>query len=139
MTKARDRTQPLVDVVIPVFNEEQNIPTFYSRIRSIKANLNLIFIDNASADRTVVELTSDARRQADVIRGEADADRNRILAEAYGRDPEFFAFIRSLSAYEVSLKGGNSSIVMQPDSEFFTYLRSEGIPVVTPAEPAPAP
>ncbi len=79
----------------------------------------------ASADRTVVELTSDARRQADVIRGEADADRNRILAEAYGRDPEFFAFIRSLSAYEVSLKGENSSIVMQPDSEFFNYLRSE--------------
>jgi modulator of FtsH protease HflC len=79
----------------------------------------------ASADRTVIELTSDARRQAEVIRGEADADRNRILAEAYGRDPEFFAFIRSLAAYEASLKGGNSSIVMQPDSEFFDYLRSD--------------
>jgi membrane protease subunit HflC len=79
----------------------------------------------AAADRTVVELTSDARRQADVVRGEADAERNRILAEAYGQDPEFFAFIRSLAAYEVSLKGGNSSIVMQPDSEFFDYLRSD--------------
>lgn len=79
----------------------------------------------ASADRTVIELTSDARRQAEVIRGEADAERNRILAEAYGADPEFFAFIRSLSAYEASLKGGNSSIVMSPDSEFFNYLRSE--------------
>ncbi|KAF0113048.1 MAG: membrane protease subunit HflC [Rhodobacteraceae bacterium] len=79
----------------------------------------------AAADRTVVELTSDARRQAEVIRGEADAERNRILAEAFGRDPEFFSFTRSLSAYEVSLKGGNSSIVMQPDSEFFNYLRSE--------------
>ena len=79
----------------------------------------------ASADRTVIELTSDARRQAEVIRGEADAERNGILAEAYGKDPEFFAFIRSLSAYEVSLKGGNSSIVMQPDSEFFDYLRSD--------------
>jgi len=92
----------------------------------------------ASADRTVVELTSDARRQADVIRGEADADRNRILAEAYGRDPEFFAFIRSLSAYEVSLKGENSSIVMQPDSEFFNYLRSE-LGAKATAAPAPAP
>jgi modulator of FtsH protease HflC len=79
----------------------------------------------AAADRTVVELTSDARRQADVIRGEADAERNRILAEAYGKDPEFFSFLRSLTAYEVSLKGANSSIVMQPDSEFFNYLRSE--------------
>jgi modulator of FtsH protease HflC len=97
----------------------------------------------ASADRTVIELTSDARRQADVIRGEADAERNGILAAAYGQDPEFFAFIRSLSAYEVSLKGGNSSIVMQPDSEFFDYLRSDaGRPSgasVGPTTPAPAP
>jgi membrane protease subunit HflC len=102
----------------------------------------------ASADRTVVELTSDARRQADVVRGEADAERNRILAEAYGQDPEFFAFTRSLTAYEVSLQGGNSSIVMQPDSEFFDYLRSDagrpsgasvGPTTAAPAtEPAPA-
>nr|WP_135450327.1 MULTISPECIES: protease modulator HflC [Paracoccaceae] len=93
----------------------------------------------AAADRTVVELTSDARRQADVIRGEADAERNRILAEAYGLDPEFFAFIRSLSAYEASLKGQNSSIVMQPDSEFFDYLRSDRAPAVAaPAPVAPA-
>ena len=93
----------------------------------------------AAADRTVVELTSDARRQADVVRGEADAERNRILAEAYGRDTEFFAFIRSLSAYEASLKGANSSIVMQPDSEFFDYLRSDRAPGdAAPAVPAPA-
>ena len=90
----------------------------------------------ASADRTVIELTSDARRQAEVIRGEADAERNRILAEAYGRDPEFFAFTRSLSAYEASLKGGNSSIVMEPDSEFFDYLRSDrGPAAAAPAAP----
>lgn len=97
----------------------------------------------ASADRTVVELTSDARRQAEVIRGEADAERNRILAEAYGQDPEFFAFTRSLTAYEASLKGDNSSIVMQPDSEFFDYLRSHaGRPTgasIGPTTPAPAP
>ena len=93
----------------------------------------------AAADRTVVELTSDARRQADVVRGEADAERNRVLAEAYGRDTEFFAFIRSLSAYEASLKGANSSIVMQPDSEFFDYLRSDRAPGdAAPAAPAPA-
>ena len=98
----------------------------------------------AAADRTVVELTSDARRQAEVIRGEADAERNGILAEAYGQDPEFFAFIRSLSAYEASLTGGNSSIVMQPDSEFFDYLRSDAgrssgasVGPTTPAPVAP--
>ncbi len=82
----------------------------------------------ASADRTVVELTSDARRKAEVIRGEADAERNAIYAEAFGRDPEFFAFTRSLTAYERALQPGNSSIVMEPDSEFFEYLRSYKIP-----------
>ena len=82
----------------------------------------------ASADRTVVELTSEARKNAEVIRGEADAARNAIYAEAFGRDPEFFAFTRSLTSYERALQSGNSSIVMQPDSEFFDYLRSEKAP-----------
>ncbi len=92
----------------------------------------------AAADREVVELTSDAKRQADVIHGEADAERNRLLAEAYGRDPEFFAFTRSLRAYETSLKGSNSSIVMRPDSEFFHYLRGDEGAGAVPAAPAPA-
>jgi membrane protease subunit HflC len=82
----------------------------------------------ASADRTVIELTSEARKQAEVVRGEADAQRNAIYAEAFGQDPEFFAFTRSLTSYERALKGGNSSIVMQPDSEFFDYLRSDQAP-----------
>ncbi len=92
----------------------------------------------ATADRTVVELTSDARRQADVIRGEADAERNGLLAAAFSRDPEFFSFIRSLTAYETALRGDNSSIVMQPDSEFFDYLRSERAPSAREPEVAPA-
>jgi modulator of FtsH protease HflC len=86
----------------------------------------------ASADRTVVELTSEARKNAEVIRGEADAARNAIYAEAFGRDPEFFAFTRSLTSYERALQPGNSSIVMQPDSEFFDYLRTEKAPVKDP-------
>ncbi len=83
----------------------------------------------ATADRTVVELTSDARRQSNVIRGEADAERNAIYADAFGQDPEFFAFTRSLTSYERALQGSNSSIVMQPDSAFFEYLRSYDVPV----------
>ena len=83
----------------------------------------------AQADRTVVELTSDARRQAEIIRGEADARRNNIFANAFGRDPEFFEFYRSLTAYDRALQGNNSSMVMSPDSEFFNYLKSpDGLP-----------
>ena len=65
-----------------------------------------------------------AERQAQVIRGEADAERNAVFAEAFGADPEFFAFYRSLEAYENSLKGENSMLVMTPDGEFFDYFRS---------------
>lgn len=86
----------------------------------------------ASADRTVVEVTSEARKQAEVIRGEADAERNAIYAEAFGRDPEFFAFTRSLTAYQRALPGSNSSIVLSPDSEFFNYLNSESGDTVPP-------
>lgn len=83
----------------------------------------------AAADRSVVEVVSQARKEAEVVRGESDAQRNAIYAEAFGRDPEFFAFTRSLTSYERALQAGNSSMVMQPDSEFFDYLRSEKAPV----------
>jgi len=79
----------------------------------------------ALADRTVVETLSEAQKDADITRGEADAERNAIFAEAFGADEEFFAFYRSLQAYENSLLGKNSTIVMTPDSEFFNYLKSE--------------
>lgn len=81
----------------------------------------------AQADRTKVEIVSKAEKQADIIRGEADARRNAVFADAYGRDPEFFAFYRSLTAYEQALKGGNSTIVMSPTSEFFDYLKSDTV------------
>lgn len=78
----------------------------------------------ASADRTQVEIVSEAQRESEIIRGLADAKRNAIFAQAYGSDPEFFEFYRSLLAYRSSLKGQNSTMVMSPDSEFFNYLRS---------------
>ena len=76
----------------------------------------------AQADRTVVELVSDANREAEIIRGEADAERNRIFAEAFGQDAEFFEFYRSMTAYERALRQQNSTMVISPDSEFFEYL-----------------
>jgi len=116
---------------------EQNLDATYNRMRAERQREAADEIARggeaaqrvrAAADRTVVELTSDARRQAEVIRGEADAERNGIYAEAFGKDPEFFAFTRSLTAYEKALQAGNSSIVMEPDSDFFEYLRSYEAP-----------
>ena len=79
----------------------------------------------ALADRTEVEIVSDARRDAEIIRGEADAERNAIFANAVGEDPEFFEFYRSLTAYKNALQGKNSTMVISPDSEFFDYLKSD--------------
>ena len=79
----------------------------------------------ALADRTEVEIVSDARRDAEIIRGEAVAERNAIFANAFGEDPEFFEFYRSLTAYKNALQGKNSTMVISPDSEFFDYLKSD--------------
>ncbi|MGB3247102.1 MAG: protease modulator HflC [Sulfitobacter sp.] len=79
----------------------------------------------ALADRTYEEILSEANRDARIIEGEADAARNKIFAQAYGKDQEFFEFYRSLAAYEEALKGNNSTMVLSPDSEFFNYLRSD--------------
>lgn len=87
----------------------------------------------AAADREVVEVTSEARKNAEIARGEADAQRNAIYAEAFGKDPEFFAFTRSLTSYERALQAGNSTIVLSPNSDFFDYMNSSDVPV------APAP
>ena len=76
----------------------------------------------AQADRTVVELVSDATRLAEITRGEADAERNRIFAEAFGQDQDFFEFYRSMTAYERALMQQNSTMVITPDSEFFEFL-----------------
>lgn len=79
----------------------------------------------AQADRTVVELVSEANREARIIEGEADALRNNIFAEAYGQDAEFFEFYRSLEAYSRAIGQGNARLVLSPDHEFFNYLRNE--------------
>ncbi|MEM8538489.1 MAG: protease modulator HflC [Pseudomonadota bacterium] len=79
----------------------------------------------AQADRTVIELVSEAQREAQIVQGEADARRNEIFADAFGRDPEFFEFYRSMTAYQRSLQPGNSTMVLSPDSDFFNYLKSD--------------
>ncbi len=90
----------------------------------------------ALADRTVAETLSEAERDAQITRGEADAEANRVFAEAYGADPEFFDFYRSMQAYRLALQGANSTLVMTPDSEFFSYLYSGDAPAAADAAPA---
>ncbi|MEE4188272.1 MAG: protease modulator HflC [Roseobacter sp.] len=137
--QAQLRARPLglevVDVRLKQTNlPEQNLDATFARMRAEREREAADEIARgeeaaqrvrALADRTVVELTSDATREAEIIRGQADAERNAIFADAFGADPEFFEFYRSLTAYERSLRGQNSTMVLSPDSEFFNYLRSD--------------
>jgi modulator of FtsH protease HflC len=87
----------------------------------------------AKADRDVVVLLGNARREADQIRGQGEAERNRIFAEAFGKDPDFFAFYRSMQAYETGLKGGETRMVISPRSDFFRFLNAPNGKQVAPA------
>lgn len=78
----------------------------------------------AAADREVTVLQANAYRDAELVRGEGDATATRIYAEAFNRDPEFYSFTRSLQAYQQSFNGGGDVLLIQPDSEFFRYLKS---------------
>jgi modulator of FtsH protease HflC len=91
----------------------------------------------AKADRDVVVLRASAQQQADQVRGQGDAERNRIFAEAYGQDPDFFAFYRSMQAYDASFKARDTRFVTSPSSDFFRYFGSAAGRAV-PAAPSPS-
>jgi len=92
------------------------------------------------ADREVTVIIADANSTAEQIRGTGDAERNRLFAEAYGQDAQFFAFYRSMGAYEQSLKGNDTRFLLKPESDFFRFFGSaNGRAAASPTEPAPAP
>ncbi len=93
----------------------------------------------AKADRDVVVVRADAQRQADQLRGAGDADRNRIFAEAYNKDPDFFAFYRSMQAYVTGLKPDRTRFVLSPDSDFFRFFASPSGTALPARQPATAP
>ena len=94
----------------------------------------------ARADREVVEIVAEARKESEILRGEGEAERNAIFAEAFQRDPAFFEFYRSMIAYSNALLGTGTTMVLSPDSDFFRYFLSKegGAAGSAPATPAPA-
>lgn len=82
----------------------------------------------ARADREVVEILAAAQRESEIIRGQGEAERNAIFADAFQRDPDFFEFYRSMSAYRQALDPSGTTMLLSPDSEFFRYFRTpEGL------------
>jgi modulator of FtsH protease HflC len=100
----------------------------------------------AKADRDVTVLLAEAQSKGEQTRGEGDSERNRIFAEAYGRDPEFFSFYRSMQAYEAGLRSNDTRMLLTPGSDFFRYFgdpagksRDGDAAAGTPTAPKPAP
>ena len=76
----------------------------------------------STADKEVAVILAEANKNSEIMKGEGDGLRNKIFAEAFGRDPEFFAFYRAMQAYEKALIGGDTSLILSPDSEFFKFF-----------------
>jgi membrane protease subunit HflC len=76
----------------------------------------------AKAERDAIIIVAEAQRKSDEIRGQGEGERNRIFAEGFGKDPDFFAFYRSMQAYEASLKSGDTRMLLSPDSPFFRFF-----------------
>ena len=76
----------------------------------------------STADKDVTVLLANANKKSEIMKGEGDGQRNKIFAGAFGRDPQFFAFYRAMQAYETALIGGETSLVLSPDSEFFKFF-----------------
>jgi len=81
----------------------------------------------STADKEVTVLLANAKKQSEIMKGEGDGQRNKIFANAFGKDPEFFSFYRAMQAYEKALIGGDTSLILSPDSDFFKFFGNTGI------------
>jgi len=81
----------------------------------------------STADKEVTVILAEARKLSEIMKGEGDGQRNKIFAKAFGKDPEFFSFYRAMQAYEKALIGGETSLILSPDSDFFKFFGSAGL------------
>jgi len=81
----------------------------------------------STADKEVTVILANANKQSEIMKGEGDGQRNKIFAEAFGRDPKFFAFYRAMQSYEKALIGGDTSLILSPDSDFFKFFGKSGL------------
>ncbi|HIK62668.1 MAG TPA: protease modulator HflC [Flavobacteriales bacterium] len=81
----------------------------------------------STADKEVTVLLANAKKKSEIMKGEGDGKRNKIFANAFGKDPEFFSFYRAMQAYETALIGGDTSLILSPDSDFFKFFGNAGL------------
>jgi len=113
-----DLTAEVSEQTFARMNAERNAEAERLRARGQEAARRI----RARSDREVVEIKASAQREAEVLRGEGEGERNAIFADAFGRDPEFFEFYRSMNAYTTALEGTGTTMILSPNSDFFRYF-----------------
>ena len=84
----------------------------------------------STADKEVTIILAEANKKSEILKGEGDGKRNKIFADAFGKDPDFFSFYRAMQSYEKSLIGGETSLILSPDSEFFRFFGKSGLSLI---------
>ncbi|MBC8050493.1 MAG: protease modulator HflC [Chitinophagales bacterium] len=134
--KRADLPEPNSQAIFRRMQTERQRESFEIRAQGSEAAQTI----KSNADRQVTILIAEANRDAEQTRGEGDGLRNKIYADAFSKDPNFFSFYRSMQAYEEALKAGDTRMVLSPNSEFFKFFNNpSGLPTpgAAPAPPAP--
>jgi len=116
--KRADLPQANSDAIFARMQTERNREAKEFRAKGAEMAITI----TSTADKEVTVILADAQKKSEIMKGEGDGARNKIFADAFGQDPEFFAFYRAMQAYENALIGGETSLVLSPDSEFFKFF-----------------
>ena len=118
--KRADLPQANSDAIFARMQTERNREAKEFRAKGAEMAITI----TSTADKEVTVILADAQKKSEIMKGEGDGARNKIFADAFGQDPEFFAFYRAMQAYEKALIGGETSLVLSPDSEFFKFFET---------------
>ena len=118
--KRADLPQANSDAIFARMQTERNREAKEFRAKGAEMAVTI----TSTADKEVTVILADAQKKSEIMKGEGDGQRNKIFADAFGQDPEFFSFYRAMQAYERALIGGETSLVLSPDSEFFKFFGS---------------
>ena len=116
--KRADLPQANSDAIFARMQTERNREAKEFRAKGAEMAITI----TSTADKEVTVILAEAQKKSEIMKGEGDGKRNKIFADAFGQDPEFFAFYRAMQAYETALIGGETSLVLSPDSELFKFF-----------------
>jgi membrane protease subunit HflC len=121
-TEAKNFGIEIVDVRIKRADLPQaNSEAIYARMQTERQRIK------STADKEVTVILANAKKKSEIMKGEGDGQRNKIFADAFGKDPQFFSFYRAMQSYEKALIGGDTSLILSPDSDFFKFFGKSGL------------